>query len=93
MCVWVLGGANARIDRTEQRKVALAQAIFPTQDAFAGHKAFFRTTAEELIKDHTFMLSGVPGKRVDIVGNVINLVPVYWVSEFIVCSLCRLSGY
>ena len=58
--------------------------MFPTQDAFAGHKAFFRTTAQALIEDHSFMLSGVPGKRVYIVGNVINLVPVYWVSEFIV---------
>ena len=83
--------ADACIDRPEQRKVALAQAMFPTQDAFAGHKAFFRSTAQELIKDHTYTLSGIPGKRIDIVGNVINLVPVYWVSEFIVRTLWRES--
>ena len=63
--------------------------MFPNQEAFAGHKAFFRSTAQELVKDHTYTLSGIPGKRIDIVGNVINLVPVYWVSEFIVRSLRR----
>ena len=69
--------------------------MFPTQDAFAGHKAFFRTTAEELIKDHTFKVSGLPGSRLDVVGNVINLAPAYWVANYIVritilytCIIC-----
>lgn len=58
--------------------------MFPTQDALAGHKAWFVKTAQQLITDSTFTLDGLPGKRVDVVGNVINLVPVYWVSEFVV---------
>ncbi|KAI0756453.1 heme peroxidase [Daedaleopsis nitida] len=68
---------------TEQRKSALAQSLFPTKDALAAHRDFIRSTAQQLIKDNTFKLDGLAGQRVDIVGNVINLIPVYWVSEFI----------
>ncbi|KAH9854311.1 heme peroxidase [Lenzites betulinus] len=67
----------------EQRKLALTQAIFPTPDAFGAHKAWFGTTLRELIKEHSYKIDGLPGSRLDIIGNVVNLVPVYWVSEFI----------
>ncbi|KAI0354701.1 heme peroxidase [Trametes cingulata] len=68
---------------TEQRKLALTQALFPTPDAFASHKAWFGTTVRELIKEHSFKMDGLAGSRLDIVGNVVNLAPVQWVSEFI----------
>ncbi|KAI0778881.1 heme peroxidase [Trametes elegans] len=67
----------------EQRKIALTQALFPSQDAFATHKAWFGKTVRELIKDHSFKMDGVPGSRLDIIGNVVNLAPVHWVSKFI----------
>ncbi|KAI0713138.1 heme peroxidase [Cerioporus squamosus] len=64
------------------RKAALVQALFPTPDAYGAHKAWFRTTVQQLIKDHSFKVTGLPGTRLDVVGNVINLAPVYWVSEY-----------
>ncbi|RPD64671.1 heme peroxidase [Lentinus tigrinus ALCF2SS1-6] len=67
----------------EPRKTALLQALFPTPDAYTAHKAWFRTQVQQLIKDHTFKVSGLPGTRLDVVGNVINLAPAYWVAEYI----------
>ncbi|CDO73377.1 hypothetical protein BN946_scf185013.g11 [Trametes cinnabarina] len=66
-----------------QRKVALTQALFPTPDAFAAHKAWFGTKMRELIKDQSYKIDGLAGSRLDIVGTVINLAPVAWVSEFV----------
>ncbi|OSD00891.1 heme peroxidase [Trametes coccinea BRFM310] len=67
----------------EQRKAAVTQALFPTQDAFGAHKAWFGTKMRELIKERSYKIDGLAGSRLDIVGNVINLAPVHWVSEFI----------
>ncbi|KAI0640160.1 heme peroxidase [Trametes polyzona] len=67
----------------EQRKIALTQAVFPTNDAVQKHRQWFATTMRELIKEHTYKINGLAGSRVDLVGNVVNLAPVYWVSEFI----------
>ncbi|KAI0752622.1 heme peroxidase [Daedaleopsis nitida] len=66
-----------------QLKSALAQSLFPNKDAIATHKAWIRSKANELITEHTYKLDGVAGQRLDIVGNVINLVPIFWVSEFL----------
>ncbi len=67
--------------------------MFPTPDAFGAHKAWFGTTTRELIKEHSYNIAGLAGSRIDIVGNVINLVPVYWVSEFLVCQLHTFWGF
>ncbi|KAI0673867.1 heme peroxidase [Trametes maxima] len=74
---------TAIVNAPEQRKLTLAQALFPNQDAFGSHKAWFGATVRELIKLNSYKLDGLAGTRLDVVGNVINLAPVYWVSEFI----------
>ncbi|TFK85570.1 heme peroxidase [Polyporus arcularius HHB13444] len=66
----------------EPRKAALVQALFPSPDAYGAHKAYFRTTVQQLIKDHSVKVNGLPGTRLDVVGNVINLAPAYWVAEY-----------
>ncbi|KAI0658449.1 heme peroxidase [Cubamyces menziesii] len=66
-----------------QRKLTITQALFPSQDAFGQHKAWFGATIRQLIKDNSYKPGGVAGSRLDIVGNVINLTPVYWVSQFL----------
>lgn len=43
--------------------------------------AYFSKTTEDLIKSKSF---GKDVKYVDIVSNVINIVPVHWISEEIV---------
>ncbi|PIL31281.1 cytochrome P450 [Ganoderma sinense ZZ0214-1] len=70
-------------DVADARKAALTQALFPTPDAFESHKQWFSSTVQKLIKEHTLKVDGLAGSRLDIVGNVANLAPVYWVSEFI----------
>ena len=70
--------------RSEQRQKALFQALFPSADAHTAHRAWFRTKVRQLVKDHTLKLSGMPCVKVDVVGNVVNLVPVYWVAHYIV---------
>ena len=42
---------------------------------------------QKLIKEHTLKVDGLAGSRLDIVGNVVNLAPVYWVAEFIVRAM------
>ena len=69
---------------TEQRQTALRQALFPTHDSVSQHAAWIGNKTRQLVKDHSFKLFGVAGSRLDIVGNVVNLAPVYWVAEFIV---------
>ena len=70
--------------RAEERQAALTQALFPTRDAVAADAAWFGDKVRQLAREHSFALDGIAGKRVDVVGNVVNLAPVYWVSEFIV---------
>ena len=70
--------------RSEQRRKALFQALFPTAEANTAHRAWFRTKVRQLVKDHTLKMSGMPCVKVDVVGNVVNLVPVYWVAHYIV---------
>lgn len=38
----------------------------------------------ELIKQWSYVLDGIPGTRVDIVRNVINLVSVHWAASYLV---------
>lgn len=58
----------------------------PTLDAFG--KAF-GAMAKDLIKTWSYKIPGVPGTRVDIVRNVVNLVSVHWVADYLVrcCGL------
>ena len=82
------------ISSTDQRQAALSQSLFPTKDAVASHAQWLGDRVRQLVQEHSFNLDGVPGARLDVVGNVVNLAPVYWVSEFIVShplsSLARL---
>ena len=45
---------------------------------------FYRDLTRKLIKTKSYTVSGLPGKRVDIVRNVINLLAVHWVSDYLV---------
>ena len=40
-----------------------------------------------LIKRESYKISGIPGTRVDIVRNVINLVSVHWTADYLVRPL------
>lgn len=44
----------------------------------------FQRWADELIEEKSYQFNGIPGTRVDIVQNVINLVAIRWVSNYLV---------
>ena len=73
-----------RIYRSGERQATFMQALFPTPDAVATHAAWFGDKVRQLVNENSFVLDSVTGKRVNVVGSVVNLAPVYWVSEFIV---------
>jgi hypothetical protein len=55
--------------------------------------ASFFTLAENLIKEHAVSLGGSDLKYVDIVKDVINLIPVFWIVEEIVSTYTVPSLY
>ncbi|OBZ79068.1 Psi-producing oxygenase A [Grifola frondosa] len=67
----------------DKDQAAVLNALFPNQDSSTQCAFWFREKVQALIKESSFKLDGVAGTRVDIVGNVINLAPVYWVAELL----------
>ncbi|KAI0829008.1 heme peroxidase, partial [Trametes gibbosa] len=65
-----------------ERQLVLKQTLFPSHSALRDHAVWLRTTTRKLIEEHSYQPDGLPGYRLDLVGNVINLAPVYWVSNF-----------
>ena len=62
-----------------------AHALFPEgRKSLEYHAQAYRQITLDLIKDYTYSIQNIPGKRVDIVGNVINLVAVRWVADYVV---------
>ena len=45
---------------------------------------YYVETTKMLIKRESYKISGIPGTRVDIVRNVINLVSVHWTADYLV---------
>ena len=47
------------------------------------HAQAFKTLTQQLLLQNSYTIDGVPGTRVDIVRNVINLVSVHWVADYL----------
>lgn len=52
-----------------------------TMDGFV---AYYKDTVKKLITDKSYKIDGVPGTRVDIIRNVVNLLSVHWVADYLV---------
>ncbi|KAL4246543.1 hypothetical protein ABKN59_008748, partial [Abortiporus biennis] len=63
------------------------QAIFPDQKTIDGYITWFKTKTSSFLSSKSYKLDGIPGTRIDIVQNVINLVFVHWASDY----LCGIS--
>ncbi|KAK0466057.1 heme peroxidase [Desarmillaria tabescens] len=70
--VLVLGGC---------RRFVTLKALFPDQQAKTKYVDWYRAKTIKLLKKKSFKYTGLPGNRVDIVRDVINLVSAHWVSE------------
>lgn len=61
-------------------------AMFPNgKGSLETYAQVFRQSTGELIRENSFKIDGIPGTRVDIVSNVLNLLTVGWVSDYMVC--------
>ncbi|KDQ09782.1 hypothetical protein BOTBODRAFT_507785 [Botryobasidium botryosum FD-172 SS1] len=63
-----------------QAPLVLSNALYPS-GALEQYATFFREKSEDLILEKSFNLVGRGTKSVDIVRDVINIVPVYWVAR------------
>ena len=77
-CVWC--------DRHDRDKAWAWHALFndgskATMDGFV---KYYVETTQKMIKEWSYTIPNVPGTRVDIVRNVINLVSVHWVADYLV---------
>ncbi|KIJ45873.1 hypothetical protein M422DRAFT_226935 [Sphaerobolus stellatus SS14] len=68
-------------------KVICVHALFPDRDTVADHIEWYKKKTTDLIAEKSFSYDGVPGKYVDIVQNVINLVSVHWAAD----KLCGIN--
>ncbi|GJE97837.1 heme peroxidase [Phanerochaete sordida] len=58
------------------------QALFPNgQQSIEVYAQAYKRIAENLLKSSSYTMDGIPGTRVDIVGNVINLISVQFVAD------------
>ena len=55
-----------------------------SKDAMQEFVKYYVETTKMLIKRESYKISGIPGTRVDIVRNVINLVSVHWTADYLV---------
>jgi linoleate 10R-lipoxygenase len=63
--------------------------VMVSQEAIGRHAKWYGDKTTELIQDKSFTMSKGQTRSVDIVRDVLNLVPVYWVSqEMVGCPVC-----
>lgn len=59
-------------------------ALFPDAQTVSQYIEWYKAKTVALLKEKSFSYSGVPGKYVDIIGNVANLVGVHWAADILV---------
>ncbi|KAJ3859653.1 linoleate diol synthase [Lentinula novae-zelandiae] len=73
------GFFSAPEDRTEQKRVL--GALAGTSEASAELTKFFFEKTQELIKSNSFNLSGSKTRSVNLVRDVLKLVPIHWIAD------------
>lgn len=66
--------------------------VMVSQEAIDRHAKWYGDKTTELIQDKSFTMSKGQTRSVDIVRDVLNLVPVYWVSQEMVGSFVYCRG-
>ena len=62
----------------------MRDALMPDQNSIPKYASYYRNKSSQLIREKSFSLSGQGSKAVDIVRDVINLVPTHFVSTQLV---------
>jgi len=63
------------------------RALFPDRDSMDQYRKWYHDNITQKISERSWTYAGVPGRYVDIVNDVVNVVAVHWVSEKIVCII------
>jgi len=66
----------------EAKESIIWHALWPNRSDYDEFVSFFRDQTISLLKENSYTIDGVPGKRVDIVNNVINLVSVRYAADY-----------
>ena len=59
-------------------------ALFPSKDSVAKYVEGYKNLTRKMVQEHSYKMKGAPGTRVDVVRNVVNLVAVHWVTDYLV---------
>ena len=59
--------------------------LFPDKAAVLNYVEWYKQKCRELLAEKSFSYDGVPGKNVDIIRDVVNLVSVHWAADKLVC--------
>lgn len=70
--------------RHETDRGQLLHALFPEPASLTAYTSWYKEKTIEFVLEHSYKIQGVPGTRVDIVRNVINLVSVHWVADWLI---------
>lgn len=62
----------------------MTKAFSPDQNALPGYAKLYGDITEQLIKEKSVSLVGQASRSIDIVQNVLNLVPVHWIAHHVV---------
>lgn len=61
----------------------MIRALFPSHEVVHNYVNWYKEKTSDLVKQYSYKVSGIPGTRVDIVRNVINLAAVHWASSWL----------
>ncbi|KAK7695141.1 hypothetical protein QCA50_002331 [Cerrena zonata] len=64
-------------------RTRVIRALFPNKEVVNGYVSWYKQMTQQLVKENSYKISGIPGTRVDIVRNVINLAAVHWASDWL----------
>ena len=66
-------------------------ALFSSKDSVAKYVEGYKNLTRKMVQEHSYKMKGAPGIRVDVVRNVVNLVAVHWVTDYLVRSVSSLD--
>ena len=70
--------------RHDSYRSQVLRALFPDRNVTQAYVDWYKSKTSELLKKHSYQISGIPGTRIDIARNVVNLVGVYWASNYLI---------
>ncbi|KAI0079537.1 heme peroxidase [Panus rudis PR-1116 ss-1] len=70
-------------EKHDRYRLKVIHALFNDKPTVDGYVRWYRQKTEELVKEYSYTLDGIPGTRVDIVRNVINLVATHWAASYL----------